>query len=81
MSDRLSAFQQEALTHTGMVQVFHSASPFGDDQWYWHIKAGNGEIIAQSEGYTTEADAWRGLRAVIVAGAFLFDHVLAGDDL
>jgi len=22
-----------------------------DGLWYWHIKAGNGEVIAQSEGY------------------------------
>jgi uncharacterized protein YegP (UPF0339 family) len=20
-------------------------------QWYWHLKAGNGRIVAQSEGY------------------------------
>lgn len=22
-----------------------------DHQWYWHLKAGNGRIVAQSEGY------------------------------
>lgn len=24
-------------------------------QWYFHIKAGNGKVIAQSEGYTRKA--------------------------
>lgn len=33
-------------------------------QWYWHIRAGNHEIIAQSEGYTTKASAMHGLRLV-----------------
>lgn len=23
--------------------------------WYWHLKAANGEIIAQGEGYTSKA--------------------------
>lgn len=27
-----------------------------DRQWYWHLKAGNGEIIAHGEGYRNEAD-------------------------
>ena len=26
-------------------------------QWYFHIKAGNGEIVAQSEGYTVKQSA------------------------
>ncbi len=26
-----------------------------DGQWYWHIKAGNREIIAQGEGYKRKA--------------------------
>jgi uncharacterized protein len=28
-----------------------------NDQWYWRLKAANGEIIAQSEGYINKADA------------------------
>jgi uncharacterized protein YegP (UPF0339 family) len=28
-----------------------------DGLWYWHIKAGNGEIIAEGEGYEHKADA------------------------
>lgn len=30
-----------------------------DNQFYWHLVAGNGEIAAQSEGYTTKASARR----------------------
>jgi len=30
-------------------------------EWRWNVRAGNGEIIAQSEGYTRKADAERGL--------------------
>jgi uncharacterized protein YegP (UPF0339 family) len=29
----------------------------GDGLWYWHIKAGNGEVIAQGEGYERVGDA------------------------
>jgi uncharacterized protein len=38
----------------------------GGDQgaYYWHLKAANGEIIAQSEGYTTKEGAERGVDAV-----------------
>lgn len=29
-------------------------------EWRWRLIAGNGEIVGQSEGYTTKADAKRG---------------------
>lgn len=35
-----------------------------DSQWYWNLKAGNGEIIASSEGYTTKQAAKNGIRSV-----------------
>lgn len=34
-----------------------------DDQWYWHLQAVNGEVVAQSEGYTTEQAANDGVAA------------------
>lgn len=39
------------------------ATVFEDEQggWRWHVQAGNGEIIAQGESYTTKHDAHRGL--------------------
>ncbi len=30
-----------------------------DGQWYWHLKSGNGEIIAQGEGYRRESSCLR----------------------
>lgn len=30
-----------------------------DGQFYWRLRAANGEIVASSEGYTTEASARR----------------------
>ena len=31
-------------------------------EWRWRLVAANGEIVAQSEGYTRRADAERGAR-------------------
>ncbi len=36
-----------------------------DGQFYFHLKAANGEITLQSEGYTSEAAAWNGSIAVV----------------
>ena len=43
----------------GKFEVFKSK-----DQWYFRLKAGNGEIIATSEGYTTEQGALKGVASV-----------------
>lgn len=29
-------------------------------EWRWRLRAGNGEIVASGEGYTTKGDAVRG---------------------
>lgn len=34
-------------------------------QWYWHIKARNGRIIAASEGYKRKSDALQGLESLV----------------
>jgi len=34
-----------------------------DNQFYWNLKASNGEIIAQSEGYTVKQSALNGIQA------------------
>ncbi len=33
-------------------------------EWYWNLRARNGEIIAQSEGYKTRQGALKGIRSV-----------------
>lgn len=40
-----------------------------NDNWYWRLKAANGEIIAQSEGYTTKANALHAIGLVKAAVA------------
>lgn len=35
-----------------------------NQQWYFHLKAGNGEIICQSEGYKSKQSAEKGIRSV-----------------
>lgn len=37
--------------------------PGNDGRYYWHLKSGNGEIVAQSEGYETEEHAREGIEA------------------
>lgn len=34
------------------------------DRWYFRVRAANGEIVAQSEGYTSKAAAEKGVRAL-----------------
>lgn len=32
-----------------------------DNQWYWNLKGGNGEIVAKSEGYKGKGNAKKGI--------------------
>lgn len=34
------------------------------DSWYFHLKATNGKIIAQSEGYSRKRNALKGIAAI-----------------
>jgi len=45
-----------------------------DRLWYWHLKAGNGEIISQGEGYVTRTGARAGAERVRLA----FGRILPG---
>jgi uncharacterized protein len=50
---------------------------------FWHLKAANGEIVAQSEGYTTREGALRGVEAVkrgvlAALGIDVRDRILMG---
>lgn len=33
-------------------------------KWFWRLRAGNGEIVAQSEGYSRKIDAIRTIESV-----------------
>lgn len=47
-----------------MVEKFEFWKSKKDEQWYFHLVAPNGEIIAQSEGYTTKDNCLNGIEAV-----------------
>jgi hypothetical protein len=36
-----------------------------DDHFYFHLKAGNGEVILASQGYTTKVNCKKGIDSVI----------------
>lgn len=40
-----------------------------DNQWYWHLKSANGEIVQQGEGYKRKAGALSGIAAAKRAAA------------
>lgn len=46
-----------------MTRPVHFEVFRGEDGWYWRVRAANGEITAQSEGYTRHRDALRAMHA------------------
>lgn len=40
-----------------MIEIFQASN----GQWYFHVRAKNGQIVAASEGYTLRKDAVRGI--------------------
>jgi uncharacterized protein YegP (UPF0339 family) len=45
---------------TGVFQVYRDTA----GQYRWRLRAANGEIVAQGEGYTSRAGAHAGVEAV-----------------
>lgn len=60
----------------GYFKLFKSDK---NNQYYFNLKAGNNEIILQSEGYTTKAGAENGIDSVKTNSQFdsKFDRLLA----
>lgn len=56
------------MERSARFEIFKSRK---DSHWYWHLKGGNGEIMAQSEAYGSGWNAKRGAKrfASLVAGA------------
>lgn len=44
--------------------VYWSALTWRGRRWFWHLKAGNGEIVAQGQSYGTKADCSRAIDLV-----------------
>lgn len=49
------------LMSTGKFEIFQSEK---DNKYYFHLKAGNGEIILASQGYTQKHSAEEGIASV-----------------
>ncbi len=67
----LSESDLERLERLGIIaggispaQTGFEVFPGKDGQYYWHLRAKNGEIVAQGEGFSSEQGAKRGIEAV-----------------
>jgi len=47
-----------------MVEKFEYWQSNKNGQWYFHLKATNGEIIANSQGYTTKENCINGIHSI-----------------
>lgn len=47
-----------------MVEKFEYWQSNKNGQWYFHLKATNGEIIANSQGYTTKENCINGIQSI-----------------
>ena len=47
-----------------MVEKFEYWESKKDSLWYFHLKAENGEVIAQSQGYTTKDNCISGIQSI-----------------
>lgn len=59
MSRLKNLFKKKTSTPRPMkVEVFQGLN----DKWYYHVVGGNGEITADSQGYSTKSNAVRAAR-------------------
>lgn len=55
MADEAQSQDEVQVSDVTQTEVFEGE----DQQWYWHGKAANGEIVAQGEGFNTRENATR----------------------
>lgn len=56
------------ISEAPRVSRFETFKSDNDGQFYWHLRAGNGEIVLQSEGYKELASAQKGADSVRANG-------------
>ena len=56
----LNSLSSLMRTTKGKFRIFQGT----DRQWYFHLRAPNGQILCHSEGYTTRQSAINGVTAV-----------------
>lgn len=49
-----------------VFEVYSRRNLFGKKRWFWHLKAHNGEVVAQGEtnGYHNREDCFYGIKLV-----------------
>jgi uncharacterized protein len=57
---RASGYGEEGTEMAGKFEIYKDSA----DQFRWRLKASNGEIIANPEGYTTKDNAKNGIESV-----------------
>ncbi len=63
-TDTVGESTANSTERTGRFELFEGA----DGQFYFHLLAGNGELVLDSEGYTTKASAKNGIESVVENG-------------
>ncbi len=70
--DNGTADDQYVTDTAGVFEIFKGQ----DDQWYFHLLAGNSEKVLQSEGYVAKAGAENGIESVKTNGVDLANYDL-----
>ncbi len=65
-TDDVTVDGKDDSTKTGRFETFTGR----DGRYYFHLLAGNGEKVLQSQGYATEKDAWDGILSVQANGIY-----------
>jgi uncharacterized protein YegP (UPF0339 family) len=55
------------------VAKYSDPFPGKDGKWYFNLKAANGEIVSQSEGYETRGGAVKGIEATAKAAKAAYE--------
>lgn len=58
--EKFEHFKIQVNERTGKIEIFKGLN----DQFYFRVKATNGEIIAVSEGYTTKQNCFKGIESL-----------------
>lgn len=61
---QVQALTESAATRPNVLAALDTLAQSASDQWYFRLKAPNGEIILSSEGYATKQGAVNGIESV-----------------
>ena len=73
-------FTNIKISEAPRVARFEVFKSLNDKQFYFHLRGGNGEIVLQSEGYTTKQNAIKGAKAVVTASVGTVSATVSGTE-